>query len=237
MIRSRRALLAAVALGAVSLRPLPAAAQVTVYDPAAVAQMLKQVSQGLQQIQTLQAQLANSERMLQTLGLDVTGPLRDIAGQATALLRQAQGLGYSAADISRDFANLYPGDLAGLTPAALADKLKAWSQASRQTLQDALQVQNQIVQAQGATAGAVGAAVDASQAAAGQTAAVQATNQLLAALSTQLTQLQTLLITQARQTQTFEAERRALVSKAEADTERLAKVTPLPPPTPRDRFR
>ena len=230
-------------LGPLALAPILAAglagsaqAQVTVYDPAAVAQMLKQVSQGLQQIQTLQAQLTNSERMLQSLGLDVTGPLRDIAGQATAVLRQAQGLGYSAADISGDFAALYPGDLAGLTPAALADKLRAWGQASRQTLQDALQVQNQIAQAQGATAGAVGAAVDASQAAQGQTAAVQATNQLLAALSTQLTQLQTLLITQGRQAQTYEAERRALVSKAEADVARLSKVSRSPPPQPRDSF-
>lgn len=213
-----------------------ATAQVTVYDPAAVAQMVKQVSQGLQQIQTLQAQLTNSERMLQTLGLDVTGPLRDIAGQATALLRQAQGLGYSAADISRDFSSLYHGDLAGLTPAALADKLTAWDQASRQTLQEALQVQNQIAQAQGTTASAVGAAVDASQAAAGQTAAVQATNQLLAALSTQLTQLQTLLITQGRQAQTYEAERRALVSKGEADSERLSKISRAARPAPRSAF-
>jgi len=214
----------------------PARAQLTVYDPAAVAQMLKQVSQGLQQIQALQAQLANSERMLQTLGLDVTGPLRDIASQATGLLRQAQGLGYSAADVSRDFAALYPGDLAGLTPAALAQKLQAWSQASRQTLQDALQVQNQIAQAQGATAGAVGAAIDASQAAAGQTAAVQATNQLLAALSTQLTQLQTLLITQGRQAQTFDAERRALVDKGEADRQRAAALPAPPPPSSRRAF-
>lgn len=240
MTPSRRRLLGWTPLG---LAPLLAAglapaarAQLTVYDPAAVAQMLKQVSQGLQQIQTLQAQLANSQRMLETLGLDVTGPLRDIAGQATGLLRQAQGLGYTAADISRDFAALYPGDLAGLTPAALADRLKAWSQASRQTLQDALQVQNQIAQAQGITAGAVGAAVDASQAAAGQTAAVQATNQLLAALSTQLTQLQVLLITQGRQAQTYEAEKRALVEKGEADSERLSKITREARPAPRSAF-
>ncbi|MEH0196293.1 conjugal transfer protein TrbJ [Caulobacter sp. CCNWLY153] len=240
MTPSRRRLLGWTPLG---LAPLLAAglapaarAQLTVYDPAAVAQMLKQVSQGLQQIQTLQAQLANSQRMLETLGLDVTGPLRDIAGQATGLLRQAQGLGYTAADISRDFAALYPGDLAGLTPAALAERLKAWSQASRQTLQDALQVQNQIAQAQGITAGAVGAAVDASQAAAGQTAAVQATNQLLAALSIQLTQLQVLLITQGRQAQTYEAERRALVEKGEADRQRAAALPAPPPPSSRRAF-
>jgi hypothetical protein len=74
---TRRALLGA---GPLALAPAlstilaaTARAQVTVYDPAAVAQMLKQVSQGLQQIQALQAQLANSERMLQALGLDVTG--------------------------------------------------------------------------------------------------------------------------------------------------------------------
>lgn len=240
MTSTRRRLLAwtpmalAPLLGAGLARP--AQAQVTVYDPAAVAQMLKQVGQGLQQIQALRAQLTNSERMLQSLGLDVTGPLRDIAGQATALLRQAQGLGYSAADISGDFAALYPGDLAGLTPAALAEKLRAWGLASRQTLQDALQVQNQIAQAQGATAGAVGAAVDASQAAQGQTAAVQATNQLLAALSTQLTQLQTLLITQGRQAQTYEAERRALVSKGEADRQRASALPAPPPPNTRTSF-
>jgi P-type conjugative transfer protein TrbJ len=230
MTLSRRALLAAGPFGALVWGALPAAAQITVYDPAAVAQMLKQVSQGLQQLQALQAQLSNSERMLQSLGLDVTGPLRDIAGQAAAVLRQAQGLGYDAAALSRDFAALYPRDLAGLSPAALADKLAAWSQASRQTLQEALQVQGQIAQAQGVTAEAVSGAVAASQGAQGQTAAVQATNQLLAALSTQLTQLQTLLITQARQVQTYEAEKRAIAAKAEANRQRWGT---LPPPTPR----
>lgn len=235
MTPSRRVLLAAAPLALLGLAA-PARAQVTVYDPAAVTQMLRQVSQGLQQIQALQAQLANSERMLQGLGVDVTGPLRDIAAQATGLMRQSQGLGYNAADLSREFAALYPSDLAGLSPAALADKLAAWNQASRQTLQEAMQVQSQIVQAQGQTAGAVTGAVAASQAAAGQTAAVQATNQLLAALSVQLTQLQTLLISQARQVQTFEAERRALAAKAEADRQRMSVVTRTPRATPRDGF-
>lgn len=227
MTPSRRAVFAA-APSVFLLVARPARAQMTVYDPAAVAQMLKQVSQGLQQIQALQAQLANSERMLQSLGVDVTGPLRDIAGQATGILKQAQGLGYNATDLSRDFAALYPTDLTGLSPKALADKLAAWSQASRQTLQDALQVQNQIAQAQGTTASAVAGAVSASQGAQGQTAAVQATNQLLAALSAQLTQLQTLLITQARQAQTYEAEKRAIIAKGEADRERLSVLPPAP---------
>jgi P-type conjugative transfer protein TrbJ len=203
--------------------------QVTVFDPAAVAQAVKQVQQGLQQVQALQSQLTQQARMLQGLGVDVTGPLRDIAGQATALLQQAQGLGYQATSISQAFADLYPDDLAGASAKDLAARLASWSRSSRQTLQEAMQVQNQIVQAQGTTSQAVASAVGASQGAAGQTAAIQATNQLLAALSTQLTQLQTLMIAQARQAETWEAERRGLVTKGEADRQRNSALSRSPP--------
>ncbi|WP_343699600.1 conjugal transfer protein TrbJ [Caulobacter sp.] len=229
MIASRRRLFLFITavLGAVPLAK--ARAQLIVEDPSAIAQAIKQVQQGLQQIQHLRDQVAQQARMLQSLGTDVTGPLGSIVSDATALMRQAQGLGYQAADLSRDFANLYPQDLAGLSPQALAQRLASWGQNSRATLEQAMQVQNQIVQAQPATAQAVGAAVAASQNAAGQTAAVQATNQLLMALSTQLTQLQTLLISQARQQQTWEAERQAVVSKSEADRQRNSVLTRSPP--------
>lgn len=228
MIATRRRLLLCLA-AAGAAPPLQARAQLIVEDPSAIAQAIKQVQQGLQQIQHLRDQVAQQARMLQSLGTDVTGPLGAIVSDATSLMRQAQGLGYQAADLSRDFAALYPQDLAGLSPQALAQRLASWSQNSRLSLEQAMQVQNQIVQAQPTTAQAVGAAVAASQNAAGQTAAVQATNQLLMALSTQLTQLQTLLISQARQQQTWEAERRAVVSKSEADRQRNSVLTRSPP--------
>ena len=237
MPRTRRSLmlsgLAALGLSGVAS---VAQAQVTVYDPTGLAQAIKQVQQGLQQVQALQSQLTQQARMLQGLGVDVTGPLRDIAGQATALLQQARGLGYQAASVSQGFADLYPSDLTGASAQDLAARLGAWTQNSRQTLQEAIQVQNQIVQAQGTTSQAVASAVGASQAAAGQTAAVQATNQLLAALSTQLTQLQTLMITQARQAETWEAERRAVVTKGEADRQRNSVLDPYAPSFIKDRF-
>lgn len=226
--RRRTILLGAGACAMLSVAGGPAHAAMTVYDPAAVAQAIKQVNQGLQQIQALRDQLTQQAQMIAKLGVDVTGPLGQIATEATQLLKQAQGLGYDALDLSRSFAQLYPSDLAGLSPKELAAKLAAWNQASRQTLQEAMAVQSQIAQAQPATSAAVRAAVSASQDAAGQTAAVQATNQLLAALATQLTQLQTLLISQARQAETFEAERRALMAKGGADAERNAVVTRRP---------
>jgi P-type conjugative transfer protein TrbJ len=186
------------------------------------------VSQGLQQIQALKDQLTQQAQMIAKLGVDVTGPLGQIVAETTGLLKQAQGIGYQAADLGRSFAQLYPQDLSGMSAKDIAAKLAAWSQSSRQTLQEAMQVQNQIAQAQPTTAQAVAAAVGASQDASGQTAAVQATNQLLAVVSSQMMQLQTLLITQARQSETFEAERRAVFSKAEADRGRLLTVTRRP---------
>lgn len=228
MTLSRRALILSPVAGVPLLLAPVARAQVTVFDPAAVAQAIKQVSQGLEQIQALRDQLTQQAAMIAKLGVDVTGPLGQIVADATGLLQQAQGIGYSALDLSKSFAELYPANLAGLSPKDLAAKLLAWSQASRQTLQEAMAVQNQIAQAQPATAAAVRAAVSASQAAEGQTAAVQATNQLLAALSTQMTQLQVLLIAQARQGETLEAERRAIFDRAEANTQRNSAVTRRP---------
>ena len=238
MMPSRRAIICGMAASPLGLDLVPAmaSAQMTVFDPAAVAQAIKQVSQGLQQIQALENQVRQAEQMLARLGTDVTGPLREIASQATELMKQAQGLGYQAAQLGQDFQKLYPGDLAGLSPADLARKLAAWSDASRQTLQEAMAVQNQIVQAQPSTASAVAAAVDASQSAVGQTAAVQATNQLLAALSTQFTQLQTLLVTQARQVQTLEAERQGLMAKAAASRQRNSVFRPSPPAFSQESF-
>lgn len=225
MTANRRLVLLGLTAGSFVVPLSQARAQWIVEDPAAIAQAIKQVQQGLEQIQHLRDQVSQQTQMLQRLGVDVTGPLASIVTDATSLMRQAQGLGYSAADLSREFAALYPQDLAGLSPQALAQKLASWSQNSRSALQQALQVQNQIIQAQPATAQAVSAAVAASQNAAGQTAAVQATNQLLMALSSQLNQLQVLLISQARQQQTWEAERQAIVSKSEADRQRNSVLT------------
>src|SRR5665213_1891565 len=72
-----------------------------------------------------------------------------------------------------------------------------------------------------ATAHAVNGAVAAWQGAAGQTGAIQATNQLLAALSTQLTQLQTILITQGRAEQTAASQAQAAQAAGDAEHTRV----------------
>jgi P-type conjugative transfer protein TrbJ len=222
-MRSRRSMMlsAALAIGLVLAAPPPAAhAQFAVVDVKAILQAEQQVSQGLTQIQRLESQLSNQAAMLQHLETDITGPIAQITGQATAILQQAQGIGYGAQNVAQQYAALYPSTMPGASLATTQASLATWRQNNALALQDALQMQNQIAQGQPTTAAQVAAAVQASQGAAGQTAAVQATNQLLATVSAQLTQLQNLLITQARAEQTLAAQVQATQAAADADRQR-----------------
>ncbi len=220
------ALAAVISLAMTTTAPQPARAQMTVIDPSAIAQAIKQVSQQLQQIQQLQAQLTNQAAMLQKLGTNVTGPLQTITAQATQLLQQAQGIGYNSQNLSQQYQQLYPANMQGMSFAQITQALTNWQTNSRQTLQQAMATQNQIVQAQPATASAVNGAVAASQGAAGQTAAIQATNQLLAALSSQLTELQNILITQGRAEQTAAAQAQAAETAGTAEHQRVFHAAP-----------
>ena len=218
------ATVAVLSLGLSTTAPPTAQAQIAVIDPQAIVQAIKQVEQQLQMITQLQQQVASQAAMLQKLGVDVTGPLQQIASEATQLLQTAQGIGYQGQNLAQQFQQAYPTDLKGMTFAQTRQALAGWQANSRQTLQEAMATQNLIVRSQPTTAGAVNAAVAASQNAAGQTAAIQATNQLLASLSTQLTQLQTILITQGRAQQIAEAQAQGARAAGAAESQRYWNV-------------
>ena len=230
-MRSRRSILcsAALATGLVlAAPPLAAQAQVAVVDLRAILQAEQQVSQGLTQIQRLESQLSNQAAMLQHLQTDVTGPVAQITGQATSILQQAQGIGYGAQNVAQQYASLYPTTMPGASLASTQASLATWRQNNALALQQALQMQNQIAQGQTTTSAQVASAVGASQVAAGQTAAIQASNQLLAVVSAQLTQLQNLLITQARAEQTLAAQAQATQAAADADRQRAWAISQPP---------
>ncbi len=209
--------------------PPPAHAQFTVIDPAAIAHLIDQynnqitaISNQLTQIQRLESQLTNQAAMLQKMQTDITGPIQQIASQATGILQQAQGIGYGAQNITSQFEGLYKPDFTtGNTLAATQASLTAWRTNNAAAIQAALQMQNAIAQGQPTTTSQVQAAVAASQGAAGQTSAIQATNQLLATVSAQLTQLQNLMITQARAEQTLAAQAGGSQATGAADSQRF----------------
>ncbi|HUO22619.1 MAG TPA: conjugal transfer protein TrbJ [Caulobacteraceae bacterium] len=223
----RKVLSAASALLALTLAatPPPAQAQMAVVDVKAILQAEQQVSNELTQIQRLESQLTNQAAMLQKLQTDVTGPITQIASQATGILQQAQGIGYGAQNIAGQYASLYPQTMPGASLATTQASLASWRNNNALAIQQALAMQNLIAQGQPTTTSQVQAAVSASQGAAGQTSAIQATNQLLATVSAQLTQLQNLLITQARAEQVLAAQAQASQATGAADSQRYWTVT------------
>lgn len=193
-----------------------ARAQLTVFDPYNYAQAVTTVTQSLQQLQQLESQLQAQQAMLQNLGSDFTQPLAAINSQAASILQQAQGLGFSSSTIATDFSSAYPVSVSGMSGAQIGAALSAWHNATSQSIQTALSTQNQVAASQATATTAVQSAVAASNAAAGQTGAIQATNQLLATVSSQLTQLEDILITQARAQEMLASQRQSDAAAATA---------------------
>ena len=230
---ARRLIASASALAATILEAPPACAQYEVYDPwtyqeqaITYGQAVEQVAQGVEQLQALQSQLQAQQSMLQSLGSDATAAtLASVNAAAQQILAGAGG----------GFANLYPGAavVGGFNTSQLNAALATWQANNTAALQTAVQIQGQVASNQTATASAVQNAVNASNTAPGQTAAIQATNQLLAAVATQLSQLQAILITQGQAQAALAGQQQASAAAAQSAGESTAAqvqtaITPAP---------
>jgi P-type conjugative transfer protein TrbJ len=216
---------AALALAVAAASPLglvtPARAQFAVIDTANLAQNVLQAARLLQEINNQIQSLQNETAMLQSMAQNLTrlnfsslnGMTSDLE-QISALINQAQGIGFSVQAVQTAFQQRYPqsyGAAAGM-PQLLGDAQARWQDA-RSAFQQTMQVQSQIAQTVQADAGKLAALVNASQGAAGNLQVSQATNQLLALSIKQQLQIQTLMAVQGR------AEALAGANEAEAEEE------------------
>lgn len=230
-----KAAAAAVAFAAVAAASTSANAMLPVVDAGAIAQAVKQVSQGVEEINHLKAQVDAQMNMLKSIGSNYASILPSINGNLAGILSSASGVGYSAGDVTTLLDSIYPdgAKIAGLTPADLKSALSAWHNATDQSLRTALQTQQQIAQQQPSMQSAVTSALGASQSASGQTSAIQATNQLLATVSAQLTQLQAILTTQARAVELAQQQQQADSTTALTTSEQASDALSGPPtPSP-----
>lgn len=230
----------AIALAAVTA---PAHAQYEVYDPwtyqeqaITYTQAVQQVANGVSQLAQLQSQLQAQQSMLQNLGSDNTsGTLAGVNTQAQQILQQAQGIGYSSASAGQAFSSQYPpsSSVSGFNSGQLNSALSVWQNNNSAALQSAVNMQASVASNQAATATAVQNAVNASNNAPGQTAAIQATNQLLAAVAAQLAQLQAILLTQSQAQATLSAQQQQDSATAQSlvtTTQTQIQTTITPPP-------
>jgi P-type conjugative transfer protein TrbJ len=181
----------------------PASAQFgfgsVVYDPAAVGQLLTQINNQIQMLNNMVTQLQQGQAMLNPLGSNILPGLSSLMQNTQTLVNNLNNIGTTGTSLTSALSAQYPTDFSNLSSvSALLVKLSAMQTQTRSAMESSVAMQNQIAGNQGQISGAMSSAVNASNAASGPTAALQATNQILATLSQQISDLQSILIAHMR---------------------------------------
>jgi P-type conjugative transfer protein TrbJ len=198
-MRRRLALLSAFALGFAPLTEQSAFAQgMVVYDPSNVAQNVLQAARALEQVRNQLTQIENEARMLASLDLQLSPEVSEAIASARELFDQAQAIRYTLETTAEDIRALYPDDYRALGFDQILQQSDRWMAQSEATVTRLVEQQARAAHTLETTQSTVTRTLDASGAAQGQTSAIQATNQLLGALSVQLADIQALQIAQSR---------------------------------------
>lgn len=200
-----RTLLAGAAALALLAAP-PAAAQMTVYDPANYSQTLLSAGRALQQInnqitslQNEAAMLLGQARNLAALPTSTLAQLQQSMDRTRQLIGAAQQIAYNVRDVDRVFDQRYPsGSLAGTSSGTLVQNAETRWRDAVAAFQDALRTQAGVVTNLGDTRREMDTLVGASQNATGALQAAQAGNQLVALQTRQIADLTALLAAQGR---------------------------------------
>jgi len=221
--------------GVMTLTPTAANAQFgssIVYDPSAVAQLLTQVKNQVQMLDSMVQQLQQGANMLQGLGTDLVPGLSGLTQQTRSLVNNLNNIQNLSTNLPGTLANTFPisfsslGDLNAIlgTVAPMLDQV-------RQAQEQSMSLQNQLASNIPQYSSAIQSGVSASNNAAGPTAAMQATNQILAAMSAQLSDVLAALIAHERaEEQHAMAEQSMNVARQAAFENRLSD-TPVYPIT------
>lgn len=214
MMRTRSARLV-LALAALFAAEAPSSrAQMRVIDPTNLAQNIVQAARALEQINNQIRQIELETRMLAPSGVDVSDELMATIGEARALLAEAQGLSFEASRIGDELAALYPETYAEFHLEEALARSDRWLEQSRLSLELAMAAEARAAGSLDRSRETIALALDASRQAQGQTGAVQAGNQLLAATASELAELRGLIAAQGRALEAERMERLARESRA-----------------------
>lgn len=173
------------------LTATPVPAQQVVFDPR---NHLENALQAARQLESL----ANEARSLAASPYShltqSSQSLRDMA----ELARTARGVASSVSGLEQQFRNLYPDDLSGSDMLGLLEQAQARTANARRTAEDVARTAAELERLGRGRDQRLAGALSASQAATGQTAAVQSSNQMLAVLAEDLAALRTIMLAQSR---------------------------------------
>lgn len=232
------ALAAALALPTSMTLPVrPAHAFDVVFDPSNYAENVLSAARALEQINNQIRQIEQQARMLARNPLQLSPELSASIDQAQALFARAQGIAYDVRRIGADLRALYPETWESYDLAGVLRQSDRWIVQSRASLTTAMEAEARAAESIARSRGQIDAALGSSVGAEGQTAAVQAGNQLLGIQATQLTEIHALLVAQGRALQAERMERLAREERAgEVRRRAFPSARPAAPPPTRSPF-
>lgn len=230
----RRLVLAALFGCGLALIPpaAPARAQQVVYDPRNHLENALQAARQLEGLANDARQLANEARMLATSPYSHLAESSQTLRDAAELARTVRGVASSVDQLERQFADLYPDDLSSLTPDRLRAQGVGRTATARRTAEDLARTAAELERLSGGRDRRLAGALAASEGAAGQTAAVQSSTQMLAVLAEDLAAMRTVLLAQARlmaEATAREAADRAAAAEARRRFWARPAAAPVPP--------
>jgi P-type conjugative transfer protein TrbJ len=186
------------ALAAAAAGPVAARAQEIVFDPTNYVENALSAARHLQSLANQAQMLINQARQLVASPyshlLEVSETLRGVAGIADTL----KGVAASVVELERQFEDLYPAAVAGLDPRTALDQALARGETARATALDLARTAAELERLAQTRPDRIAGALSASEAAAGQTAAIQSSTQMLAVLAEDLGGLRAILLAQSR---------------------------------------
>ncbi len=238
--RSRLAFALAVMLipnSVVTCMTAPAVGQQIVHDPSNHAENLLAATRAIEQIRNQVAQIEQQATMLAKGSLQLSPELSQTIDEAEALFRSAEGLAYDIDRLGGELKALYPETWDAYDLSTVLQQSDRWVAESRSSLAFAMQAEARAAANLGASRARINSALTASQAAEGQTSAVQAGNQLLGVTATQLAGIEALMIAEGRALQAERIERLARAERAEEIRRRaFPDSRPAAPPPARSAF-
>ncbi len=199
----------------VAVTPMaPARAQMTVIDPANLAQNLLQAARALQQINNQIRQIEQATQMLRQNPLQLSPELTQSISEARELFNTAQGIAFEVNQVGENLRTLYPETWEDFDLAGVLQQSERWEQESRESLQRAMEAEARAARSIEGSRNRIDRALQSSSSAEGQTGAIQASNQLLGVTASQLAEIHALLIAQGRALETERMERLAREERA-----------------------
>lgn len=199
-----------------------------VFDPQALVEHVQEVAQLVQQVETAAQQVQNQLHEMAHLG---GGVAPDVAGTIDGTRAQLDPAAYGSPRPSEQFDAQFPIQMTDVTWGQYQSMRAGWSDAYRRTLVENRKAEDAVYRDMDATAQRVRGIVEASNAAPGETAAVQAHNDLVAVASAEVAKLQVLKATRsrARAERLAREQSEAAFGAAERERVRAGWGAPAPP--------